>query len=63
VTELTSEQAYRVMLAFLEGYYERTQSNDLGSLLGGFALTTDGTTMDPAAQTDWDSAIRDVLSK
>lgn len=56
---LTSEQAYRAMLLFLEGYLERTDSDDLAGLLGGFAINdSDSRPMDPAAESDWDDAVQ-----
>ena len=31
---MNSEQAFRAMVLFLERYFERTQSDDVGALLG-----------------------------
>jgi hypothetical protein len=48
------------MFDFLKGVYERTQSADLGVLLGGMSLLQDGSTADPAAWSDWQDAVRNV---
>ena len=60
---LTPIEAYRVMLAFLEGYYDRTQSDDVATLLGELALTSDGRSMDPAAVDDWMNAVKELKGK
>jgi len=39
---LTSHQAYLVMFEFLRQYYERGQSDEIGGLLGGLQLLSDG---------------------
>jgi len=55
---VTSEEAYRAMLAFLEATWERSgRGDELGALLGSLALDADGRPMDPAAWTDWLAAI------
>ena len=60
--DLSIEEAYKAMIIFLEGYYERTHSDDVGGLLGGMAFLEDGTTADSAAWEDWIDAI-DELKK
>lgn len=57
--QLSTRDAYRAMLRFLESYYERTGSDELGALLGGLTIDEDGQPMDPAAWTDWLAAVRD----
>jgi len=57
---LTKREAYVAMLVFLEGVFERTQSEDLGALLGGMSLLRDGGTADPAAWHDWETAVAKV---
>lgn len=54
---LTPLQAYKVMICFLDNYYNKTLSNDLGSLLGDLQLSNDGTPFDPAAWHDWIKAL------
>lgn len=58
---LKSLQAFNVMRNFLEGYYERTSSDDVGSLLGDLQILQDGSTTDSAAWDDWMDAINKVL--
>jgi hypothetical protein len=50
---LTTQEAFSAMRSFLEDYYERTQSDDVGALLGDMQLLGDGMTADPAAWEDW----------
>jgi hypothetical protein len=38
VETLTKEQAFKAMVIFLERFYERTQSDDVGGLLGDMML-------------------------
>jgi hypothetical protein len=55
---LTTRDAYAAMFAFLEEIYRRTESDDLGALLGGMSLLEDGGTADPAHWADWQAAVR-----
>ena len=50
---LTIEESYKVMIDFLEKYYERTKSDDVGGLLGDMMLLGNGLTADPASWNDW----------
>lgn len=50
---LTKMQAFNAMVKFLEAYYERTSSSDVGGLLGDLRILNDGSTADPAAWDDW----------
>lgn len=50
-------QAYRAMQFFLEDYYDKTHSNDLGSLLGGMQLFPEGGTFDPAMWNEWQKSV------
>jgi hypothetical protein len=50
---VTIKEAYLAMYEFLVELYERTESDELGSLLGDLSLLADGTTADPAAWGDW----------
>jgi hypothetical protein len=50
---LTTQEAYFAMFEFIVELYRRTNSDDLGSLLGDLSLLSDGTTADPAAWGDW----------
>jgi hypothetical protein len=59
--KLSTDGAYRAMFRFLEVYYDRTGSDQLGALLGGLAIDEDGQPMDPAAWEDWLAAVDDVM--
>ena len=50
------------MVLFLEEFYNRTQSDDVGGLLGDLILLEDGSTADPAAWYDWVECVKKVLS-
>lgn len=61
---LTLEESYKVMYAFLEGYYQRLNRPDLlAMLLGGFRLRDHISTVDPAAWEDWLDAVAAVLKE
>jgi hypothetical protein len=59
---LTIRQAYEAMALFLEGVYQRTNSDDLGALLGDLQILEDGGTADPAAWQDWLNSVGKILS-
>jgi len=46
------------MIFFLEALYERTQSDEIGGLLGSLQLMDDGRPFDPAAWHDWVEAVK-----
>jgi hypothetical protein len=54
---LTIEQAYQVMLAFLEREVDLTESSDLADLLAGYKLDADGRASDPALWEEWLEAV------
>lgn len=60
---LTEPQAFNAMRKFLEGYYERTASDDIGSLLSDIQFFSDNSTADPAAWDDWVKCVDVVLYK
>jgi hypothetical protein len=61
---LSPEQAFAAMSLFLERYSARTSGGDLPALLGDLQINhRDGRPFDPAAWTDWLSAIEDVLGE
>jgi hypothetical protein len=57
---LTVEQAYRVMLHFLEKEYTLSESSDLADLLSGYRMDNDGHTGDPAVWDEWLEAVGKV---
>lgn len=59
---ITIKQAYLAMYYFLDGLYQRTNSDDLAGFLGGFRLLADGMPADAAAWEDWVQAVNKVLS-
>ncbi len=48
---------YRILISYLEDHYFVSHSDILGALLGGMALSKDGSTMDPAYGVDWNDAV------
>ncbi|MDY3562382.1 hypothetical protein R5W23_003848 [Gemmata sp. JC673] len=59
---LTVRQAYLVMFEFLRCHYERGPTDDIGGLLGGLSLLTDGSPADSAVQSDFAGAVTSVLA-
>ncbi len=59
--KLTKLEAFLAMTKFLEGYYQRTSSDDVGSLLSGMQILQDGDTADSAAWYDWIESVKKVL--
>jgi len=55
---LTSLQAFNVMDKTLGSYYQKTKSDDIGSLLSVMSFLSDGCTADPAIWKDWMEAIK-----
>ena len=54
---LTPQQAYTAMYAFLVELYERFGFDQLGGILGGMSFLEDGGTADPAIWNDWLRAV------
>lgn len=61
--KLTELQAYNAMFHFLKAYYERTNSDDVGSLLGDLQMMSDNRTADPAAWSDWIKSVEATLAQ
>ena len=57
---LTTEQVYTAMFSFLDDYYNRTKSDDVGGLLGGMSLMNDDKPMDMAIWRDWLESVAKV---
>jgi hypothetical protein len=49
---LTTEQAFKAMVIYLEGVYARTKSDDVAGLLGDLLMGDDGTTASRTVQGD-----------
>jgi hypothetical protein len=60
--KLTEKQAFEAMVLFLEGFYQRTQSDEVGGLLSDLLMAERGTTADPAAWQDWMNCVQKVLT-
>ncbi len=62
--KLTDLQAFYAMRLFLEKYYEQTQSDDVGSLLGDLQFfEKEKETADPAAWKEWMECVNKVLAE
>jgi len=61
--QLTYEEAFNAMRLFLEEYYNRTSSDDVGSLLGDLILLREERTADPAAWGDWMDCVKKIERK
>ncbi len=57
---LNEKEAYAAMYAYLVQVYERTQSDDLGGLLGDMSTLQDEITADPAVWYTWLQCIEQV---
>lgn len=59
---MSSSVAYLAMFSFLEDYYNRTKSDEIGSMLSGLCLMSDGKPMDPAYWSEWEEAVRKAIN-
>lgn len=59
---LSQNEAYLAMFSFLEDYYARTKSDEIGSMLSGMCLMSDGKTMDPAYWEEWQEAVQRAIA-
>jgi hypothetical protein len=57
---LNEKEAYAAMYAYLSAVYDRTQSDDLGGLLGDMSTVGDGETADPAVWHQWLRCVNQV---
>jgi hypothetical protein len=58
--DLDAKEAYKAMFRFLEKYYELTQSDEIGALLGSMSLLDDGMPADSAIWQEWQEAIAEA---
>ena len=58
---LTELQAFHAMRKFLDIFYYKTRSDDVGSLLGDLQLFPEGGTFDPAAWEEWQESVANIL--
>jgi len=54
---LNVNEAYLAMFEFLERYYKRTKSDDIGGLLGSMSLLEDGVPIDKYLWDEWLSSL------
>jgi hypothetical protein len=59
---LTPNEAYLAMIAFLQRYWERSNSSEVAALLGSLSLLPDGKPADAGVASDWNAAVRVALS-
>jgi len=59
--KLTTTEAFQAMILFLETYYEQTQADDIGALLGSLQLLEDGKPADPVLWQDWLKSSQSVI--
>lgn len=62
MTQLSPQQAYLAMFAFLEEEYRLCPSDEVGGLLGGMSLLPDGSPADSALANQWQRAIEAACS-
>ncbi len=56
-------ESFKMMSCFLNKYFERTNSEDIGSLLGDMQLVENNTTTsDPAVWSDWEQCFHQVMA-
>jgi hypothetical protein len=55
--QLSRNQAYLAMFAFLEAHWKRSGSDDIAALLGSMSQLAGGVPADPAISADWESAV------
>ena len=55
---LTLKEAYSAMFCFLDAYYLRGKSDEIGGMLGYMSLTPDGLPADLAVWSDWLEAVQ-----
>jgi len=60
---LTINQAYDTMLDYLEGYYERTTSEDVDTLISKMKLSADNRQSDYKIWNDWSQSVKKTLKK
>jgi hypothetical protein len=60
---LSEQEAFEAMYAFLVDVYERTKSDDLGSLLGSMSFLADGRPVDLAIWSDWLKCVQQAKKK
>ena len=60
---MTLIEGYRIMFSFLNAYYWKNKSDELGVLLGTMSLLGDDTPAAQAYKKDWEIAVSQVFDK
>ena len=58
---LSDQEAYLAMFAFLEAEFRLASSDEIGALLGSMSLLSDGSPADPAVREQWSKAVAAAL--
>lgn len=61
--KLSIDQAYDVVVDYLDKYYKKTKLDELGDLVGDMMLLDDNISLDPAAIDDWKDSVEKILSQ
>lgn len=56
-------EGYRIMFCFLDAYYRKNESDELGGLLGSMSLLSDNITVDTAYKKDWEIAVSQIVEQ
>jgi len=59
---LSTNEALEAMILFLELYWERGKSEEIGDLLSSLTLVKDGACADPALSYDWNECVKKVIN-
>jgi hypothetical protein len=62
-TALSAREAYLARFNFLDRYYGTTKADEIGALLGGLSLLSDGSPADPGYKKEWLDAVEKVLAE
>jgi hypothetical protein len=57
---ISSDEAFMAMFIFLERYYEMTQCDGIGGLLGGLQILADGKPADAAMRGEFEAAVEEA---
>ncbi len=60
INEYTEKDVFEAIILMLEKYYEKTNSDDIGSFLGDLQHPSYGVTADPAAWHDWQRCLQQI---
>lgn len=59
---MTEDEGYAAMFHFLNEYWERLRSDDLGGILSSMLLHSDGSPVDPKVRVEWAKAVDKALA-